>query len=318
MEVATFIINMDTINGRGRWPRAEQQCRDAGLQCERVEGVNGSRLSAEEVRRVADPGCQTLCTTGVVGCALSHMACWRRVVERGLPMALILEDDVSLVPDFRDTMARALASVPNDWHVLVLGCFACHPVIQNTINFFGKRTQMFNNGVVRELRHFGGTHAYLVSQAGAQFLLERAPKVKYHIDIQMGRIPGIRLYGVVEDIAFQGGSTGTSEVMSAGFPGSVNMVLSAIGDSKGVGLDYWVNASLLRVGPYDGPHVVVTLVIAVFLALGLTGVSWRWVLGLSALDMLLFPPTSAKSPVTALGAYGLGYGLRAGLTKLRR
>lgn len=314
MDVTTFVINMDTPNGRGRLPRVEEQCRDAGLQCERVEGVNGARLSAEEVRGVADPICQKVCTTGVIGCALSHMTCWRHVVERGLPMALILEDDVTLVPDFREKMARALAKTPSDWHILVLGCFNCQPVVQHTVNFLFRQDPMFNNGVVRELRFFGGTHAYLVSQAGARFLLERAPKIKYHIDLQIARISGIRLYGVTEDIGFQGGSIGTSEIVATDFPRTLNMVLGSIRDSKGIGLDYQVNAALFRLGPYDGPHAVVTVVVLAFLALGLAGVSWRWVLGLSALDMALFPPHALKSPAVALGAYGIGYGLRASLT----
>ncbi len=284
-------------------------CKDAGLQCERVVGVNGAALSPETVRAVTVPSCRHMCSPGMVGCALSHMTCWRAVVDRGLPLALVLEDDATLVPEFSAKLDRVLEHAPPDWHIITLGCFMCGPAFQRMFNVRGT-APLFDNGVVRELKTFGGTHAYLVSQAGARHLVQHASKVKFHIDLQMSSTKGLRIYGVHEDLAFQGGETATSALVASDFPGSLNAALGTIKDAKGVGMDFYTNGVMARLGPYDGAHLIVTPLVIVFLIMGLTRVPWRWVLGLSALDMLVFPPRSLKSPATMLGAYALGFTIR--------
>lgn len=299
----TFVISLDTPNGRARWPNVERECKAAGLAYERVEGVDGTRLPTGEVERVTTPVCGTLCTPGMVGVAMSHMGCWRAVVDRDLSMALILEDDVTLAPKFAERVQHVLQHAPSGWHAIMLGCSMCQPWIQRVLS-----GTVFDNGVVRELRFFGGTHGYLVSNAGARHLLEHMGRIRFHVDIQMARTPGLRLYGVHEDLAFQGAATSTSAIMAVDFPGSVNALLSRV-SVKGVGADYAMNVPWARLGPYDA-HLVITPMTLVFLALGLVGVPWRWLLGFSALDMLLFPPDTVASPLTLLGAYGVGYGVR--------
>lgn len=301
----TFVISMDTPNGRARWPAVQRECETAGLECERVKGVNGAQLSAETVASVTSPLCKVMCTPGMVGCAMSHMRCWRTVVERGLPMALVLEDDATLAPRFSSRVREVVEKAPPGWHVIVLGCSMCQPWIQRVLG--GGKT-LFDNGVVRELRFFGGTHCYLVSTAGARHLVRHMSKIQFHVDMQMSRTPGLRLYGVHEDLAFQGAATSTSALTSVDFPGTLNALLSRF-QVKGVGADYAMNVPWARLGPYDA-HLVVTPMSVVFFALGLGGVPWRWVLGVSAVDMLLFPPQTVTSPLTLVGAYGLGYGLR--------
>lgn len=311
MDMHVFVINLDTPNGRARWPKVSTQCRAAGLQCERVVGVNGAALPMSTVRKVASPVCTWFCSPAMVGCALSHMRCWRAVVDRGLPMAVILEDDATLVPEFSAKVEHVLRHAPPDWHVIMLGCFLCDPEDQA----FTTMEPMFDNGVVRELRNFAGMHAYVVSNAGARYLIREAPRVRYHIDIQMNGVKGLRIYGVHDDLAFQGTETATSTLMSADFPTTMNAVLSHAKDTKGVGLDFYANGVLARIGPYEGTHIFVTPLAIVFLVMGLARVPWPWVLGVSAVDMLLFPPRSLKSPATLLGAYGLGYITRAGCSR---
>ncbi|MBO7684922.1 MAG: glycosyltransferase family 25 protein, partial [Kiritimatiellae bacterium] len=48
-----------------------------------------------------------LYTTGQIGCALSHHAVYRRMVDENLPAALVFEDDVLLSSDFSASLAAA-------------------------------------------------------------------------------------------------------------------------------------------------------------------------------------------------------------------
>lgn len=304
-DLHTFIINMDTPNGRVRWRRIQEQCRTELGQCERVPGVNGALMTHADVEKAVGPMCRRVCTPGMVGCGLSHMRCWRMVVQRDLPMALVLEDDVTLVPRFRHRVQRVLQHAPAGWHIVTLGCFMCGQRYQRALG----RAALFDNGVVREMRVFGGSHAYLVSQAGARHLLATAPIVRYHIDMQMSLTTGLRLYGVHDDLAFQGSASDTSALVSIDFPTFVNNVLSKMKDSKGVGLDFYANTVVTRVGSYN-THVIVTPLVLVFFALGLVRIPWHMVIGLSVLDMAMSIPASWKSPATMMVAYGVGYGLR--------
>eukprot|EP00928_Gymnodinium_smaydae_P053564 TRINITY_DN37527_c0_g1_i1.p2 TRINITY_DN37527_c0_g1~~TRINITY_DN37527_c0_g1_i1.p2 ORF type:complete len:398 (-),score=79.36 TRINITY_DN37527_c0_g1_i1:192-1385(-) len=61
---------------------------------------------------------------GERGCADSHIRAWRHCLEEcagGDRPLLVLEDDAVLMPDFTDTLARALQALPEDRHILYLG-----------------------------------------------------------------------------------------------------------------------------------------------------------------------------------------------------
>lgn len=308
--VHAFVINMDTPNGRARWPKVQTVCEAAGVRCERVTGVNGAALTDEEVARATTAICRHVCSPGMVGCAMSHQKCWGLVVERGLPWAIVLEDDVELADNFSNSVRQVVRQTPAGWHVIALGCHMCGPGVQRVLHG-GKRP--FDNGVVRSVKFFAGSHAYVVSQEGAQYLMQHAAKVKYHIDYQMSMAtPGLRVYAVTKDLAFQGGGYETSTLIaSSPFPASLNKLLGGVTNAKGIGWDFYANVPIIRIGPYRN-HIVVTPLLVAALALGVFRVSWKLVLGCALLDMLLFPPTSARGPASVLGAYGLGYLTRWG------
>ncbi|GEM_PF-1153003 len=59
------------------------------------------------------------------GCIDSHMACLQYAVDRGVPYALVFEDDVLFLPDYEEKMRRVLDFVTagNDWKIFYLGGF---------------------------------------------------------------------------------------------------------------------------------------------------------------------------------------------------
>lgn len=74
-----------------------------GLQYEFFEGVDGFNLNQEELLRVcnqkwANRHIGRLLLPGEIGCALSHLGVYRRIVDQKLPFALVLEDDAQLLP----------------------------------------------------------------------------------------------------------------------------------------------------------------------------------------------------------------------------
>lgn len=69
-----------------------------------VIGVDGTRLNRD------DPGGdgrhEKAYPSPQIGCALSHVAACRRIVEEGLPWAVVVEDDIVLPPDFDAIVAE--------------------------------------------------------------------------------------------------------------------------------------------------------------------------------------------------------------------
>ncbi|MGI6353587.1 MAG: glycosyltransferase family 25 protein [Lentisphaeria bacterium] len=94
-----FVINLD--RDIERMKAAEDQLRRLHVEFERISAVDGKELSIEEQKKSVN-SFRWKCavgrpfTLGEIGCALSHIALYHRVVEEKLPLACVLEDDVIL------------------------------------------------------------------------------------------------------------------------------------------------------------------------------------------------------------------------------
>lgn len=95
----TFVISLERAQRR-REHMAGQLGR-LQMDFEMFDAVDGSALSEEQVRAVYDEerARQTfwgLLNRGEIGCALSHIGVWKRIVAERIPHALVLEDDALL------------------------------------------------------------------------------------------------------------------------------------------------------------------------------------------------------------------------------
>ena len=84
----------------------ERQFAALGIRAERIEATTPDDLTTEQ--RAALPGSAWGQAPSDMACALSHQAAWTRVVRRGLPAAVILEDDVVLGRGFAACLADDL------------------------------------------------------------------------------------------------------------------------------------------------------------------------------------------------------------------
>jgi len=86
-----FAINLP--QRKDRKTHITNECAQHGIDVEIIEAVNGKNLSEEELQtQVYDwPACYL--TQGEIGCALSHLAVYQRMIDEQHPVALVLEDD---------------------------------------------------------------------------------------------------------------------------------------------------------------------------------------------------------------------------------
>ncbi|OIV46917.1 hypothetical protein BK025_08070 [Sodalis sp. TME1] len=101
-----FVVNLkDSVDRR---KSVELQLNKLNLQYEVVEAVDGRALSNEEIMQHTRE-LNYACKPGEIGCSLSHLKVYRKIVEYNIPYALILEDDIQLSAD----LPLILTELPN-------------------------------------------------------------------------------------------------------------------------------------------------------------------------------------------------------------
>lgn len=162
----------------------------------------GKHLSPEERKAVVTFLGRMLMTPGMIGCFLSHKKCWQLCAEEAAGPLIVFEDDVVVTPDFRDRLADAMNNLPDDWDVLLLGAVGAVSPKYYHVNFLhsilagGLRWPRWHSADVHEPMRPFGTHAYVISERGAAKLLQKCPKVNYHVDVVAWGLRSLRLYAV--------------------------------------------------------------------------------------------------------------------------
>ena len=105
-----FVINLD--KNPERLAFMQDQFRRFGMDVERFPAVYGKALTPEELRRDHSRirsyiAFQKRMEPPKVAVALSHGGVYRTIIDRGLPYALVLEDDVVIDAGFSEALQRA-------------------------------------------------------------------------------------------------------------------------------------------------------------------------------------------------------------------
>lgn len=152
------------------------------------------------------------CPSNVNGCFASHRKCWKEVIDRDLPCALVLEDDVRFTSDAPKVLSSALSELPPDFDILYLGCFGeCDDTLKSHVgvlhSLIGFREPSsktpVNSKALTVPKAPYGLHAYIISKKGAEILLEKTLPAVCHVDVMVGNIDGLAVYACDPIIAHQ-------------------------------------------------------------------------------------------------------------------
>jgi GR25 family glycosyltransferase involved in LPS biosynthesis len=309
----TYVVNLD--RSQDRMLAMKKQLERQGMAFTRVPAIEGSRLSASEVRENTTLMCGLTCTASMIGCGMSHRKVWRQVM-RSNRAGLVFEDDAVLVDDFPLRVKEALAACPSDYDVLVLGCFfLCnanreYPLVETVVRpFFDTRddTRTWTHGstTVFVPERFAGTHAYIVSPKGARALLKAIPKIRWHVDMEMNH-PSIRLYAASPDLAFQR-DMASSTIASMSFPVVLAPMLNTK-NHKGIPVAYYLSVPWGQVGPGDA-HVDINVWFVAFLVAGLASPVrwWPYFAGFFLAEIMV---SDRRGPAGPAAAYIIGNMIR--------
>lgn len=119
-----------------------------------------------------------------IGCALSHIKMWQDLVQSDKDCYVIMEDDVTLVNDFKIKLSNVMSNIDRYTDIIYLG-YTMHDLDLRVE--YKKYKNKFNKVEVLPLKvsnYIGGMFGYIITKKGATTLLDyiRDNGVKHGID----------------------------------------------------------------------------------------------------------------------------------------
>lgn len=267
-----YVINME--KDVHRMAEISTMLNQEGIHFERFEAINGSKLPKHQKDSSVTPICNVLCTNSIIGCGLSHLTLWRKVAEEDLRNALILEDDMFFVDDYREVLDKAMQQLPEDWDIMYLGCMGLCEKSKKYDNPFMSIFHLLktvNNKYESEnifVPEFPvALHAYAISNAGSKKLIDMIDKVNYHIDFEIAvRQQNLNIYSCHPNIAYQ--RSEDSNITKLGFPRVLNKFIYNFRDDKNFRYTYFFNLPIMQ---------NINFWTLVFIALGLLAGRYKFV-----------------------------------------
>lgn len=174
------VINLKEAVDRRR--SIEGQLQKLGLEYKMFEAVRGSSLTQEQLDELVDMDevrkYPNWLTPNMLGCSLSHMGVYKRMVDSPEEWHLVLEDDVVIDSDLDKTLKHIEERGEKFRGQLVL----LYGVSHNSIIELKKAPESIisTKKIYRLLNsaNIGSTGAYVIHKETAQKMLEKNDKVK--------------------------------------------------------------------------------------------------------------------------------------------
>lgn len=202
MRAPIFIINM--ANSIERWHTTIERLNSIGLEGERFEATVGKALSESEVAVWYDATKNKKrhhrnMTPGEIGCYVSHMRIWEKMVNENIEYCIVLEDDLHIEAHLGDVIQHI--DTLNHWDLIKLSDDRANP-------FINEHALSENLTLGNYLKVPNGCQGYAISLTGAKKLLKRKPffrpvdvDIQFHSEVGLN-ITGIKPYSVAEDLEF--------------------------------------------------------------------------------------------------------------------
>jgi len=170
-----FIINLD--KDIERLNNSYKQLNKYNItNYERYPAIYAAESNKYELNTYTTTIGKIIASKTMIGCGISHINIWKKIVNEKINTCLILEDDFILVDDFLNKYNRIINKAPEKYDMLFLTSTHAY------YNFYNMRD--INKHFYKPL-FVCQTVGYIITLKGAQNILKNIDKVFYHIDIQI-------------------------------------------------------------------------------------------------------------------------------------
>jgi glycosyl transferase family 25 len=185
-----FVINMDSDHERLKKFQEQFQTTQNTIKIERFAAIDGKKYRTQPTSNDMSFYVRHFATDKTIGCFKSHYMLWQKIVDRGLPYAVIFEDDVFPVhpQNWENEIQHEIDKMSDTpWDIILLGYHSQfvtnhsdkYLFLFSFLQFLGyaRQSHVVKDGIISPVT-FAGTHAYVISQQGAQKLLNECSIIK--------------------------------------------------------------------------------------------------------------------------------------------
>jgi GR25 family glycosyltransferase involved in LPS biosynthesis len=177
-----YVINLKERTDR--WEQfVEQDPGVRALHLHKFQATNGKALDFLKDPRIAPYARlnimrndrrthREVATLGAIGASISHARVWRKLVDSGAPYAVIMEDDARFTMEQLQTINEVAKTIPSSTQIWLLGLYKPNMI----------REPLPNGSPWSRVYQFTAIHAYVLTRAAAQKLLEQIYPIDTHVD----------------------------------------------------------------------------------------------------------------------------------------
>lgn len=186
--IKSFMINLPQFPQK--YERSMRQLSSISVAPQRVDAVYGKDLEDNFIKSITYPSVQytmkrgrsvdsDISSKGAIGCYISHIKLWQKLVKEKDDMYLIVEDDVTvdITSEKINLFIEEVCQKHTDWDVILLGWMKPLP---DTMGKDGDIRLSSNVYKCNDITF--GTHAYLIKRKGAERLLKNAFPIVDQVD----------------------------------------------------------------------------------------------------------------------------------------
>ena len=199
--VYCYIINLEYETEKHN--KMETLVNESGMRAIFIDAIVGAKLTERDLNKYYDKSRAKLIigrelTVGEIGCALSHLVIYEKILKSKKGYGLVLEDDTSFRFSSRD-LESIVSELPSDWECVLLGHhdkFSRGTEALTSIKYRKRINDRIYVG--RFVERAAGGYGYLISANGAAKRMKEFATIRYPIDYWIAG--KINLYGIVPPI----------------------------------------------------------------------------------------------------------------------
>lgn len=197
-----FYINLDKDVKKRE--AMETTLTKLNLPIKRFPAVYGKEVDKNSIKDTFTNDYLKFCNDGIIGCALSHISIWQKIITENLDNVIILEDDVIFTNDAASQLQQLYLSFPKDYDIVYIGCSGvCGTKCKG---IFGTQIcEKYNDLLNKPIWSTDG-HGYILSQKGARKILANILPLDMVFDGKIGYLITNKIingYSLNKPIAYQ-------------------------------------------------------------------------------------------------------------------
>ena len=254
-----FVINLD--KDKERLNTFHSNMNNNQIKYDRFKAVDGSKIQSDD--RLTDY-CNTFCTNGMKGCALSHRSIWDLMIKNNYKNVLVFEDDAVIDQNFDRDFHHIWNHLPKDFDIIYFGSLlGCSD--DSLSNSIFKKIIGFDNDEINEFvmttKGSVGTHCYMISLEGAKKFTDKP--INFHIDMQILNWIKTYNYKAYSTNLNMAETSQDNSSLSDTYPILINSLLKHFtlnNLKKPSTLDWAFNENFIKLGPFNINYLIIMLI----------------------------------------------------------